>query len=144
MLQEFKQFAMRGNAVELAIAVIIGAAFGAVVNSLVTDVIMPPIGKVVGGVDFSNLFLVLGHGDYPSLKAAKEAGAATINYGIFVNTVINFLIIAFVLFVLVQLMNRLRREEPVAAPAPTEKPCPHCTLAIPLRATRCPHCTGTI
>lgn len=144
MLQEFKQFAMRGNAVDLAIAVIVGGAFGGVVNSLVNDVLMPPIGKVVGGVDFSNLFVVLGHGDYPSLKAAKEAGVATVNYGLFVNTVINFLIIAFVLFVIVQAMNRLRREEPVAVPTPTEKPCPYCTLAIPARATRCPHCTGTV
>ncbi|HZP43847.1 MAG TPA: large conductance mechanosensitive channel protein MscL [Candidatus Binatia bacterium] len=144
MLQNFKQFALRGNAVDLAIAVIIGAAFGAVVNSLVNDVIMPPIGKVVGGVDFSNLFFVLGPGSYPSLRAAKEAGAATINYGVFVNNVINFLIIAFVLFLIVQGMSRLRREQPVAPPAPSEKPCPQCTLAIPIRATRCPHCTSTV
>jgi large conductance mechanosensitive channel len=140
MLQEFKQFVLRGNAVDLAIGVIFGAAFGAIVNSLVNDVIMPPVGRLVGGVDFSNLFLVLGAGEYASLSAAKEAGAATLNYGLFINTLINFLIIAAVLFLVVKAMNRLKREQ--AAPAPSEKACPHCTLAIPLAARRCPHCTS--
>ncbi len=142
MLKEFREFALKGNAVDLAIGVIIGAAFGGIVNSLVKDIIMPPIGKLVGGVDFSSLFLVIGSGSYPSLKAAKEAGAATINYGLFINTMINFLIIAAVLFLVVQAMNRLKREQPTPAPAPSEKECPHCTLAIPIRARRCPHCTG--
>jgi large conductance mechanosensitive channel len=144
MLQEFKQFVLRGNAVDLAIGVVIGAAFGAIINSLVNDVLMPPIGKLVGGVDFSNLFVVLGQGDYPSLKAAKEAGAATLNYGVFVNTVINFLIVATALFVVVQLMNRLRRQAPAPPPAATEKECPHCATAISVRAKRCPHCTSTL
>jgi large conductance mechanosensitive channel len=142
MLKEFRDFAIRGNAVDLAVAVIIGAAFGAVVNSLVADVMMPPIGKLLGGVDFSNLFVVLGPGSYPSLKAAKEAGAATLNYGVFLNAVINFVIVAFALFLLVRTMNRMKRAEP--APAATTKACPHCTLAIPLKATRCPNCTGTV
>ena len=142
MLKEFREFALRGNAVDLAIGVIIGAAFGAIVTSMVNDVLMPPIGKVLGGVDFSNLFLVLGSGQFPSLKAAKDAGAATLNYGVFLNTVINFVIIAFVLFAVVKVMNRLKREEPAPAAAPTTKDCPFCATAIPLRATRCPHCTS--
>jgi large conductance mechanosensitive channel len=142
MWKEFREFAIRGNAVDLAIAVVIGAAFGAVVNSLVNDVLMPPIGKLLGGVDFSNFFLVLGPGSYPSLKAAREAGAATLNYGVFINTLINFAIIAFVLFLIVRTMNRLKRAEPV--PSPTTKPCPHCAMLIPLKATRCPHCTSNV
>jgi len=142
MLKEFREFALRGNAVDLAIGVIIGAAFGAIVTSMVNDVLMPPIGKVLGGVDFTNLFLVLGSGQFPSLKAAKDAGAATLNYGVFLNTVINFVIIAFVLFAVVKVMNRLKREEPAPAAVPTTKDCPFCVTAIPLRATRCPHCTS--
>jgi large conductance mechanosensitive channel len=142
MLKEFREFALRGNAVDLAIGVIIGAAFGAIVTSMVNDVLMPPIGKVLGGVDFTNLFLVLGSGQFPSLKAAKDAGAATLNYGVFLNTVINFVIIAFVLFAVVKVMNRLKREEPAPAAVPTTKDCPFCATAIPLRATRCPHCTS--
>jgi len=142
MLKEFREFALRGNAVDLAIGVIIGAAFGGIVTSLVNDILMPPIGKALGGVDFSNFFLVLGAGQFPSLKAAKDAGAATINYGVFLNTVINFIIIAIVLFAVVRGMNRLKREEPAPAAAPTTKDCPFCATAIPLRATRCPHCTS--
>ena len=142
MLEEFREFAIRGNAVDLAVGVIIGAAFGAIVNSLVSDVIMPPIGRLLGGVDFSNLFVVLGHGSYPSLKAAKEAGAATINYGVFLNTVINFLIVAFAVFLLVKGMNRLKREGP--APAPSTKDCPFCATPISVKATRCPHCTSIL
>ena len=142
MLKEFREFALRGNAVDLAIGVIIGAAFGAIVTSMVNDVLMPPIGKVLGGVDFTNLFLVLGSGQFPSLKAAKDAGAATLNYGVFLNTVINFVIIAFILFAVVKVMNRLKREEPAPAAVPTTKDCPFCVTAIPLRATRCPHCTS--
>lgn len=142
MLKEFREFALRGNAVDLAIGVIIGAAFGGIVTSLVNDILMPPIGKALGGADFSNFFVVLGPGQFPSLKAAKDAGAATLNYGIFLNTVINFVIIAFVLFAVVKVMNRLKRDEPAPAAAPTTKDCPFCATAIPLRATRCPHCTS--
>jgi len=145
MLKEFKEFALRGNAVDLAIGVIIGAAFGAVVTSLVNDVLMPPIGKVLGGVDFSNFFLVLGNGQYPSVKAARDAGAATIAYGVFVNTVINLLIVAGVLFLVVKGMNALRREQPAPAPAPkTTKDCPMCATTIPIAAKRCPNCTSNL
>jgi len=142
MWKEFREFAIKGNAVDLAIGVMIGAAFGAVVTSLVNDVVMPPIGKLLGGVDFSNFFLVLGPGEYPSVKAAKEAGAATLNYGLFINTLINFAIIAFVLFLVVRTMNRLKRAEPAASP--TTKGCQYCAMQIPLKATRCPHCTSAV
>jgi large conductance mechanosensitive channel len=144
MLKEFKEFALKGNAVDLAIGVIIGAAFGGIVKSLVDDIMMPPIGKALGGVDFSNLFLVLGDGAYPSLKAAKEAGAATINYGVFINVVINFVIVAFVLFMVVKAMNRMKREAPAPAPTPTEKECPQCATSIPIKAKRCPRCTSNL
>ena len=144
MLKEFKEFALKGNAVDLAIGVIIGAAFGGIVTSLVNDVLMPPIGKVLGGVDFANLFMVLGDGKFPSLKAAKDAGAATINYGVFFNAVINFTIVAFVLFMVVRTMNALKREAPAPAAAPTTKDCPHCASAIPIKATRCPFCTSDL
>lgn len=144
MLKEFREFALKGNVVDLAIGVIIGAAFGQIVNSLVKDVLMPPIGKVMGGVDFSSLFVVLGPGEYPSLKAAEDAGAATINYGVFLNTVINFLIVATVLFFVVRAMNALKREQPAPPPAATEKPCPQCVMNIPIAAKRCPHCTSPL
>ena len=144
MLKEFREFALKGNAVDLAIGVIIGAAFGGIVKSLVDDILMPPIGKLLGGVVFSNFFLVIGSGDYASLKAAKDAGAATLNYGIFLNTVINFLIVAFVLFLVVRGMNALRREAPAPAAAPTTKSCPRCTMEIPLKAMRCPQCTSEL
>jgi large conductance mechanosensitive channel len=142
MLKDFREFALRGNAVDLAVAVIIGVAFGAVVTSLVNDVMMPPIGKLLGGVDFSNLFVVLGSGTYASLEEAKKAGVPTLRYGVFLNTVINFVIVAFVLFLLVRTMNRLKREGP--PPSPTTKTCPHCDMTIPLKATRCPHCTSNV
>ena len=112
MLKEFKQFAMRGNMIDLAIAVVLGAAFGAIIASLVKDIITPPLGRLIGGVDFTDLFIVLGGGSYPSLKAAKDAGAATINYGLFLNTVINFLLVAFALFFVVKAMNTLYRTPP--------------------------------
>jgi large conductance mechanosensitive channel len=144
MWKEFREFALKGNAVDLAIGVIIGAAFGAIVTSLVSDIMMPPIGKALGGVDFSNLFVVLGDGTYPSLAEAQKAGAATINYGVFLNRLINFLIVAFVLFMVVKAVNRLKREAPAPAPAPTEKECPQCATSIPIRAKRCPHCTSNI
>jgi len=140
MLKEFKEFALKGNAV----GVIIGAAFGAIVKSLTDDIIMPPIGKLLGGVDFSNLFVVLGGGTFANLKAAKDAGAATINYGLFINTVINFTIIAFVLFMVVRAMNVLKREAPAPAAAPTTKDCQFCASPIPIKATRCPCCTSNL
>ncbi len=144
MLKEFKEFAMRGNVIDLAVGVIIGAAFGTIVKSLVDDVLMPPIGLLVGGLDFSNLFVSLSGQHYPSLAAAKEAGAPTINYGLFLNNVLNFVIVAFAIFLLVRQINRLKRETPVPPPAPTEKPCPYCISTIPLAATRCPHCTSEL
>ena len=144
MWKEFREFALKGNAVDLAIGVIIGAAFGAIVTSLVSDIMMPPIGKALGGVDFSTLCVVLGDGTYPSLAEAQKAGAATINYGVFLNRLINFLIVAFVLFMVVKAVNRLKREAPAPAPAPTEKECPQCATSIPIKAKRCPHCTSNI
>jgi len=144
MLKEFKEFALKGNAVDLAIGVIIGGAFGGIVTSLVNDVMMPPIGKVLGGVDFSNFFVVLGSGEYASLKAAKDAGAPTLNYGLFLNTVINFAIVAMVLFFVVRGMNSLKREAPAPTATPTDKPCPQCAMTIPLAAKRCPHCTSPL
>ena len=144
MLKEFKEFAMRGNVVDLAVGVIIGASFGTIVKSLVDDILMPPIGLLIGGLDFSNLFISLSGAQYPSLAAAKEAGAPTLNYGVFLNNVLNFLIVAFAVFLLVRQINRLKRETPAPAPAPTEKPCPYCISTIPLAATRCPHCTSEL
>ncbi len=144
MFKEFKEFAMRGNVVDLAIGIIIGGAFGKIVTSLVNDIIMPPIGVVLGGVDFTNLFINLSGQGYASLAAAQEAGAATINYGVFLNSVLDFLIIAFVIFKIVQLMNRLKREEAKPPAAPTTKPCPYCITDIPIKATRCPQCTSQL
>ena len=145
MLKEFREFAMKGNVVDLAVGVIIGAAFGKIVDSLVNDVMMPPIGKILGGVDFANMFLVLGSGTFASVKAAKDAGAATLNYGVFINTIVNFVIVAGCLFVVVKAMNALRREEaPAPAPAPTTKSCPQCQMEVPIKAVKCGHCTSTI
>ena len=143
MWKEFREFAIKGNAIDLAIGVVLGAAFGGIVKSLVDDVIMPPVGKIVGGVDFSNLFLVLGGGTFASLKAAKEAGAATLNYGIFLNTLINFLIVAFAVFLVVHQVNRWTKKPEVPGP-PTTKDCPQCAMAIPLAAKRCGHCTSQL
>jgi large conductance mechanosensitive channel len=142
MMKEFRDFIMRGNVLDLAIAVIMGAAFGPIVNSLVNDVIMPPVGALLGKVDFSSMFLNLSGQAYPSLKAAKEAGAPVIGYGAFLNTIINFLIIAFVVFQIVRVANRFKKEAP--APAPTTKDCPQCGMSIPLKAKRCPHCTSQL
>ena len=142
MLKEFKEFAMKGPVVDLAVGVIIGGAFGMIISSLVDDVIMPPIGKMLGNVDFANLFVNLSGKDYPSVAAAKAAGAATINYGIFFNTILNFLIIAFVLFLIIRQINAMKKPEP--APAPTTKDCPHCLSAVPLKATKCAHCTSDL
>ena len=146
MLKEFKAFAMRGNAVDMAVGIIIGAAFGAIVKSLVDDVIMPPIGMLMGNVDFANLYVVLKEGaaaaaPYASLADAKKAGAVTINYGVFINSVISFLIVAFAVFMLIRNINRLQREAPVEV---TTKECPFCTSLIPLKATRCPLCTSEL
>lgn len=140
MLKEFKEFAMKGNMMDMAIGIIIGAAFGKIVSSLVADILMPPLGKAMGGVDFSSLFFNLTGGSYPSLVAAKAAGAATVNYGIFINTVIDFAIIAFVLFLIIKGMNSMKRKE---AAAPTTKECSFCYTTIPVKAVRCPHCTST-
>ena len=145
MLKEFREFAMKGNVVDLAVGVVIGAAFGKIVDSLVKDILMPPIGKLLGGVDFSNLFLILGGGGpFPSLKAAQDAGAATLNYGVFINAIINFMIIAFALFMVVKAMNQMKREEAAAPPPPTSKICPQCQMEIPIKAVKCGHCTSTV
>ncbi|MBM4289912.1 MAG: large-conductance mechanosensitive channel protein MscL [Deltaproteobacteria bacterium] len=145
MLKEFKEFAMRGNVVDMAVGIIIGAAFGLIVKSLVADVIMPPIGLVLGNVDFANLFVVLKEGKvagpYATVAAANQAGAVTLNIGLFINTVINFIIVAFAIFMVVRTMNRLKKEKPVD---PTTKECPFCLSAIPLKASRCPHCTSEL
>jgi len=144
MLKEFKEFAMRGNVLDMAIGIVIGAAFGKIVTSFVSDILMPPIGLLLGGVDFSNIFIVLGSGEYDSLEAAKEAGVATWNIGLFINTVIDFLIIAFAIFLVVKAVNNLKRKEAVPPPAPSEKSCPFCTTSIPIKASRCPHCTSQL
>jgi large conductance mechanosensitive channel len=146
MLKEFRAFAMRGNVLDLAVGIIIGAAFGSIVNSLVNDIIMPPIGKILGNVDFTNLFIALDGKTYESLKAAKDAGAATINYGVFINTLINFIIVAFAVFLLVRSVNRMTAmgKTPEAPPAPTTKECPYCKTTIPVGATRCPNCTSQL
>jgi large conductance mechanosensitive channel len=143
MLKEFREFVARGNVLDLAVGVIIGAAFGQIVTSLVTDMIMPPIGMVIGGLDFSNLFVTLNGGTYASLAAAQAAGAPTINYGRFANTVLQFLIIAFVIFMLVRQINRLKTPAP-APPTDDSRDCPYCVLRISRKATRCPHCTSEV
>lgn len=149
MLKEFKAFAMRGNVVDMAVGIIIGASFGAIVKSLVDDVIMPPIGLILGNVDFSNLYLVLKDGvaaaaPYASLGEAKKAGAVTLNYGLFINAVVSFTIVAFAVFLLVRTINRLREQQEAEPVEVTTKDCPHCLSAIPIKATRCPHCTSQL
>jgi large conductance mechanosensitive channel len=148
MFKEFKEFAMRGNVVDMAVGIIIGAAFGAIVTSLVSDVLMPPLGLLLGNVDFSNLFLVLKEGanpaPYASLADAHAAGAVTINYGVFFNHVISFLIVAFAVFMLVRGVNKLKREEPTKTAEPTTKTCPYCMSTIPIKATRCAFCTSEL
>lgn len=144
MFHEFKQFVARGNVIDLAVGIVIGAAFTSVVNSFVNDVLMPPIGRVTGGVDFANLFINLSNTDYETLAEAQEAGAATLNYGLFLNSLISFLIVAFAVFVLVQSYNRMRTLEESAPPAPTEKECEYCHMRIPLAAVRCGHCTSEL
>jgi large conductance mechanosensitive channel len=145
MLKEFKEFAVRGNVLDMAVGIIIGAAFGGIVASLVADIIMPPIGMLLGNVDFSNIFAVLKEGKVPgpyaSVAAAKAAGATSINFGLFVNTVINFVIVAFAIFLVVKNVNKLKRTPPAV---PTTKECPHCLSTIPIKATRCGHCTSDL
>jgi large conductance mechanosensitive channel len=142
MLKEFKEFAMKGNVLDMAVGIIIGAAFGKIISSLVSDVIMPPIGLILGRVDFSSLFVNLSGAHYDSLAAAKAAGAPTINYGLFLNAVVDFLIVAFVIFLVIRQVNRWKKPVPAAAPATKE--CPYCYSAIPIKATRCPNCTSEL
>jgi large conductance mechanosensitive channel len=149
MLKEFKEFAMRGNVMDMAIGIVIGAAFGTIIKSLVADVIMPPIGLLLGGVDFSNMFVVLKEGaeaagPYNALADAQAAGAVTLNYGTFINTIISFLIIAFAIFMVVKGMNQAKRKEEAPPAEPTTKNCPHCQSEIPIKATRCPMCTSDV
>ena len=143
MLKEFKAFAMRGNVLDMAVGVILGAAFGKIVASFVEDVMMPPLGRLIGHVDFSNLFLSLSGKSYESLAAAKAAGAATLNYGLFLNTIINFLIVAFAVFLLVRQVNRWTAK-PAPPAEPTTRECPECLMAIPAKARRCGHCTAAL
>ncbi len=142
MIKEFKEFVIKGNVLDMAVGIIIGAAFGKVVTSFVNDVLMPPIGLLLGRVDFGNLFINLSGKSFESLADAKKAGAATLNYGLFFNTAIDFLIVGFAIFILVRQVNRLKRQAP--APAPATRACPFCMTDIPLKATRCPHCTSTL
>lgn len=145
MFKEFKEFAMKGNMVDMAVGIVIGAAFGTIISSLVADMIMPPIGLLLGNVDFANLFILLKEGKVPgpygSVAIAKSAGAVTLNYGVFINTIISFLIIAFSVFIIVRNINKLRRQEEAA---PTTKECPYCLSAIPIKANRCGHCTSDL
>jgi large conductance mechanosensitive channel len=148
MLKEFKDFAMRGNVIDMAVGIIVGAAFGTIVKSLVDDIIMPPIGLLLGNVDFSNLFVVVKAGKiigpYATLAAAKAAGAVTLNIGVFLNTIISFSIIAFSVFLIIKQINLLKRKEAVAPAMPTTKDCPYCLSVIPIKASRCPHCTSEL
>lgn len=149
MLKDFKEFAMRGNVIDMAVGIIIGAAFNKIINSLVNDVLMPPLGLLLGRVDFSNLYIVLKEGasagPYASLAEAQTAGAVTVNYGMFINTITSFAIIAFAMFLLVRGFNKLQRQLEETPPAePTTKKCPYCLSTIPLKATRCPYCTSEL
>ncbi|MGD0267131.1 MAG: large-conductance mechanosensitive channel protein MscL [Candidatus Methylomirabilota bacterium] len=143
MLKEFKEFAMRGNVLDMAVGIIMGAAFGKIVTSFVGDVLMPPMGLILGKVDFSNLFINLSRKSYASLAEAKAAGAATLNVGLFINTVIDFVLVAFAIFLLVKQVNRLKRQSEVPA-VPTTRECLYCLSSIPIKATRCPHCTSEL
>jgi large conductance mechanosensitive channel len=143
MFKEFKEFAMRGNVLDMAVGIIIGGAFGKIITSLVSDIMMPPLGLLLGKVDFSSLFVNLSGESYPSLVEAQKAGAATLNYGLFINTVINFLIVAFAVFLLIRQFNRLTKPKEVPA-APTTRDCPFCLTTIPLKASRCAACTSEL
>ena len=149
MLKEFKEFALKGNVMDMAVGIVIGAAFGTIVKSFVADVIMPPIGLLMGGVDFQNLFVVLKEGaeaaaPYASLEVAKEAGAVTLNYGAFLNTVVSFIIIAFAIFMVIRQINKMKKEEEAAPPPPTKKNCEFCLSEIPIEAKKCAHCTSEV
>jgi large conductance mechanosensitive channel len=144
MWKEFKEFAMRGNVLDMAVGIIIGASFGKVVTSLVADILMPPIGLLLGKVDFSNLFLNLSGKPYASVAEATAAGAPTLNYGLFINTIINFVIVAFAVFLLVKQFNRMKRQPGAVPAAPTTKNCPYCVMPMDIKATRCPHCTAEL
>jgi large conductance mechanosensitive channel len=149
LMKEFREFAVKGNVVDMAVGIIIGGAFGTIVKSLVDDVLMPPIGLILGNVDFGNMFVVLKQGEtiagpYEVLTDAKAAGAVTLNYGSFFSNIITFIIVAWAVFILVKSINQLRREEQVEPQAPTDKPCPFCAMTIPIVAQRCPHCTSTL
>ncbi len=148
MLKEFKEFAMRGNVMDMAVGIIIGAAFGAIVSSLVADVLMPPIGMLLGNVDFSELFVVLQQGatagPYATIEAAKTAGAVTMNYGLFINAIVKFIIVAFAVFLMIRSINRLKKPEVAPAAAPTTKDCPYCYSAVAIKATRCAFCTAEL
>ena len=148
MIKEFKEFAVKGNVVDMAVGIVVGAAFGTIVQSLVADVIMPPIGLLLGNVDFSNLFLVLREGarpgPYATLADAASAGAVTFRYGQFVNTIVSFLIVAFAIFIVVKQVNKLKKKELEAPPPATHKECPHCCSSISVKASRCPHCTSEL
>ena len=144
MLREFQKFIARGNVIDLAVGIVIGAAFTTVVKSFVDDILMPPIGRVTGGVDFADLFVNLSPVEYASLAEAQEAGAPTINYGLFLNNVISFLIVAFAVFLIVRAYDRIRTLEESQPPADTEKECPYCRMRVPLDATRCGHCTSDL
>lgn len=142
MLKEFKAFIMRGNVLDLAVGIIIGGAFGKIVSSFVADILMPPLGLIMGKVNFSDLFINLSRTAYPSVAAAKAAGAPTINYGIFLNTIIDFLIVAFAIYLMIVQVNRLNKKP--EAPPPATKECPFCISAVPIKAVRCPHCTSNL
>ena len=144
MLKEFKEFAMKGNVLDMAVGIIIGGAFGKIITSFVADVLMPPIGLLLGKLDFSSLFLDLSGQGHATLAAATAAGAPTVNYGLFLNTVIDFVIVAFVIFLLIRQVNRLKRKEEAPAGAPSTKDCPYCATAIPIKAVRCPSCTSDL
>ena len=148
MFKEFREFALKGNVVDMAVGIVIGAAFGTIVSSLVADIIMPPIGLILGKVDFSSLFIILKEGKiagpYDSLAAAKAAGAVTVNYGAFINTIVSFLIVAFAVFLLIRNINRLQRQKEAPPAAPVTKECPYCLSVISIKATRCAHCTSDI
>jgi len=144
MLKEFKAFILRGNVLDLAVAVIIGGAFGKIITSLVNDILMPPIGMLLGKMDFTNLFWAMDGGSYASLKAAEEAGAPLLKYGLFINNIIDFLLVALVIFLVIRAANSLIPKKAEEAPAPTTKECPYCLSTIPLKATRCPHCTSQL
>jgi large conductance mechanosensitive channel len=148
MLKEFREFALRGNVVDMAVGIIIGASFGSIVNSLVSDILMPPIGVLLGDIDFSSFFVVVKEGKVPgpylSTSAAKAAGAVTINYGVFVNTIVSFLIVAFAVFLVIRNLNNLKKREEAQPAVATTRECPYCLSAIPVKAVRCAHCTSEL